>query len=355
LLIKGVVDMRKYYLDNLKSFIILLLLPYHAAMSWNTWGEPNYIFFEGNKLLSSIVVLINPYFMPLLFLIAGITTNLALQKRTTTQYILERCKRLLLPFILGTVFLMPAMTYLAAIFNYGYKAEGLIQHYLIFFTKFTDLTGADGGFSVGQFWFLIYLFIISLLSISIIQVQKKIMPRLKSHIPLPGICFLGLPLPFLHELLSISGKSLAAYTYLFLIGYYIFSDEHTVDKIKKYKWTFLFIGMSAAILNTYLFIWSDTPYPFLNGLAKWIAEWFMLLALLGIGKEYLSSNGRIARYLSRRSFTFYTWHFIWLVLFQYLMSGIFRNHILLLYLLPLILSYLATFLCCEISIKIHLP
>lgn len=45
---------------------------------------------------------------------------------------------------------MPFMTYIADKFNCGYQGD-LFQHYAIFFTKFTDLTGADGGFSVGQF------------------------------------------------------------------------------------------------------------------------------------------------------------------------------------------------------------
>ena len=82
--------MRKYYVDNLRWIIILLLVPYHAAMAWNVWGEPNYIYLEGNKIISSIVVFFSPYFMPCMFFIAGISARFALQKRTIGQYVLER-------------------------------------------------------------------------------------------------------------------------------------------------------------------------------------------------------------------------------------------------------------------------
>lgn len=174
--------MRKYYIDNLRSFIILLLIPYHAAMAWNIWGEPNYIFFEGNRLLSSIVVFLSPYFMPILFLAAGISTNYALRKRSMAQYVSERSKRLFIPFVFGTLLLMPPQTYLADKFNYGYSGS-LFNHYRVFFTKFTDLTGADGGFSVGQFWFVLYLFVISLVAAAIISAQKKLMPKYKTDIP----------------------------------------------------------------------------------------------------------------------------------------------------------------------------
>ena len=63
------INMRKYYVDNIRWIIILLLVPYHAAMAWNVWGEPNYICFESNKIISSIVVFFSPYFMPLMFFI----------------------------------------------------------------------------------------------------------------------------------------------------------------------------------------------------------------------------------------------------------------------------------------------
>lgn len=66
-------NMRKHYIDNLRWIILFILIPYHTAQAWNTWGEPNYIFFEGNRLISSIIVFFSPYFMPLLFVLAGIT------------------------------------------------------------------------------------------------------------------------------------------------------------------------------------------------------------------------------------------------------------------------------------------
>lgn len=343
--------MRKYYIDNLRSFTILLLIPYHAAMSWNAWGEPNYIFFEENRLLSSIVVFFSPYFMPILFLAAGISTNFALQKRNTAQYISERAKKLLIPFLFGTLLIMPLQTYLADIFNCGYSGN-IFEHYRIFFTKYTDLTGADGGFSVGQFWFILYLFVISLVAVAVISAQKKIKPKVKTDFPFWAVCLLGIPLPLLSEILSVGGKSLAEYTYIFLIGYYIFSNQNAVKKAEKHRRFTLILGLISAFLNVYLFIWSDIKYPILNTATKFFAEWFMLLALIGVGKRHWDFSGEVSKFLSQRSFPFYIWHFIWVVLFQYLSFKIFDGNTFLLYTVPVVLSYIATFLCCEISVRI---
>lgn len=217
-------SVRKHYVDNLRWLILLVLIPYHTAMAWNTWGEPNYIYFDKNRLISSIVVFFSPYFMPLLFLLAGISTRYALKQRTGKEYIRERTKRLLLPLAFGTIVLMPVMTYLGDKFNCSYNG-GFFRHYGVFFTKFTDFTGADGGFSLGQFWFCLYLFVISAISIGVLALIKCKSEKQQKTLPFSAVVLLGLPLPIFSEILSIGGKSLAEYTYLFLIGYFVFSNE----------------------------------------------------------------------------------------------------------------------------------
>lgn len=339
--------MRKYYIDNLRAIIILLLIPYHAAMAWNVWGEPNYIFFEGNKIISSIVVFLSPYSMPLLFLIAGMCMRFALQKRTVREYIWERFKKLLIPFLAGTLLIMPPMTYIADKFNYGYEGN-FFQHYRVFFTKLTDLTGADGGFSVGHFWFVLYLFAISVAAVIITSLQRKIVPKRKRGTTFCLICLLGLPLPFFSGLLSVGGKSFAEYMYLFLVGYYFFSSDGVIHETEKYKWLFFSVGLTSTVFNGYLSLWSDAQYPLLGAVSHFLSEWFMTAALIGMGKRYLDFSGRVSKWILQRSFSFYIFHFIWVVLFQYSMPDRFRYNRILLYVTPVFLAYAATFLCCEI-------
>jgi len=296
-------------------------------------------------------VFFSPYFMPLLFVLAGISTKYALQKRTCKQYLTERVKRLLIPFLFGTIVLMPIMTYIADKFNYSYSG-GFFEHYAIFFTKYTDLIGADGGFSVGQFWFLLYLLIISIVSVGIIALLKKITSISERAIPFWLVFVLGLPLPLLSELLSIGGKSLAEYTYFFMLGYYVFADEEIINKAEKNSWLLFGIGLVATVLNGYLFIWADKEYILLNDIAKYVSEWIMVIALIGLAKRYLNFAGEVSDYMNKRSFLFYTYHFIWVVLFQYILYGIVGNHFVMLFVGTVLLSYSVTFVCCEISIRI---
>ncbi len=342
---------RKHYIDNLRWLILLFLIPYHTAMAWNSWGEPNYIFFESNKVISSFIVFFSPFFMPLLFVLAGVSTKYALRKRTYRQYISERAKKLLIPLLFGTVALMPVMTYIADIYNCSYKGS-FPEHYGVFFTKFTDLTGADGGFSFGQFWFLLYLFVISAVCVSVMRAFGITGKQTQRSFLFPLFLLLGLPLPLLSELLSIGGKSLAEYTYLFLIGYFLLSDDEIISGTEKYFIPLLAVGASAAVLNVYLFLWSETDLPVLGTAAKYAAEWFMIAGLIGFSKKCLNFTGKVSAHMGMLSFRYYIFHFVWVVLFQYLLYRLCGNNTVILYGGTVILSLIITAVCCEIVGKI---
>ena len=64
---------------------------------------------------------------------------------------------------------------------------------------------------------------------------------------------LWIPLPFISDILSIGGKSLLEYTYLFLVGYYIFSNDATLDLLENKRKLTLMIGLISSGTNIYLF------------------------------------------------------------------------------------------------------
>ena len=343
--------MRKHYIDNLRSLAILILIPYHAAMAWNTWGEPNYMMFGQDRVLSSLIVFFSPFLMPLLFVLAGMSTKFALGKRTAGRFVLERVKRLIVPLVFGMLAFMPLMVFLADSHNCKYDGT-FLSHYRVFFTKFTDLTGADGGFSFGQFWFLLYLFVISLLCLGLITLQKKVFAKAAGNPSLWLIVLFGLPVPFISGLLKINGKGIVLYTYLFLLGYYVFANDAAVEKIRKLRFVFLALGLCFDLADIWLFLWSGASYEILNGITNDMTTWFMILALLGLGKEYMDNCGKLSSYLSKRSFAFFSLHYVILVVMQFLIAGAFKSNTMMLYSAPVLISYLLTFLLCEVFVRV---
>lgn len=115
--------MRKYYLDNLRTLMILLLFPVHTFMIWNNYGTKFYVWGGESKLLSSLITLVNPWFMSILFVIAGMCANYSLRKRSIKEFVKERFGKLMLPFISGMILLIPFQTLYARKFFFGYKGS----------------------------------------------------------------------------------------------------------------------------------------------------------------------------------------------------------------------------------------
>ncbi len=320
---------RKAYIDNLRWLSILLLFPYHAAMAWNCWGEGNYILLGENRVISSFVVAVSPWYMPLLFLLAGISAKFALMKRSIGQYLKERSFKLLLPLLTGTLTMMPFMTYIADHVNHGY-AGNYVSHYAVFFGKWTDLTGYDGGFTVGHLWFLLYLYLVSLVSIGMIGLQKRYFSTNTTKPFTPFEIILCCITAMLLMPVELGSKSIVTYLLSFLLGYYVFSGEENIEKMGKKKYLYLIVFAASTGFNVYLYLWSSLEYDLLNTFAKYLSGAFGILTLPVFGKAYLDRSNKAAKYLTSCSFSLYLFHFIWIVFFQYFFDQLFENTIVLL-------------------------
>lgn len=342
---------RKHYIDNLRWFCILLLIPFHASMAWNTWGEGNYIWFNENRLMSTFLVFISPWYMPLLFVIAGMSTKYALQKRSVGEFVKNRAQKLFIPMLAGIVTIVAAMAYYADRFNCGYSG-GFISHYKVFFTRLTDLTGYDGGFSPGHLWFLLYLFVISMIAVGIIVLQKKLMSRLSfKNINIIAVMALGIIPVITSDILSFGGKSLGSYMFLYLSGYYVFAEDTVQEKITAHRYFCAAVATIAAIVNVVLFIWTDNSNEIINSAAMYIASWFGILIALGFGRIYFNQSNKVTKYLASRSFLFYIFHFLWLVLLQFYISP-YKSNTVILYIIPMLGAYAMTFITCELVMRI---
>ena len=85
--------MRKYYIDNLRTLVILLLFPFHTFRMY-TNADPFYVQGIPNAFCQISVSFISIWFMNLLFVLAGISTAYSLEKRSIKKYTRERFMKL---------------------------------------------------------------------------------------------------------------------------------------------------------------------------------------------------------------------------------------------------------------------
>lgn len=299
---------RKYYIDNLRWLAILLLFPFHAAQIWSG-GEYSgfYIWSHTSTALYVFSNAVYPWYMTFLFSIAGMSCKYSLLKRTNKQFVVERIKKLLVPFFFGLFALVPIMTYTAEVFFNGYTGA-YWQQYGLFFTKETDLTGYHGGFTPAHLWFLLYLFIISLTALLIVRLQKKCLPKFKvSGLSYFFIILLFIPEWFCLYVLDIGGKSLGQFMILFLFGYYILSEDSILQKLQQYRFVSLAICILSGSLYTYLYCFENIRNIWMTGLYIFFG-WTGIIMLLGIGQSKLDFHNRASIYLTQTSFPVYILH-----------------------------------------------
>ncbi len=315
---------RKHYIDNLRWICILLLIPYHIAMAYNSWGEGNYIVLGSDKVISSFIVAVSPWFMTLLFLLAGISARLSLAKRSKKQFILERVLKLLVPFIIGTLFIAPLLSYMADKTNCGYEGN-YFSHFTVFFTKWTDISGYDGGFTIAHLWFLLYLFVIGLIGCLFdLLFGKHIAKWNLDNTPVWAAILLVL-LAFAAFPLKVGGKSILTFLLLYLFGFYVFEKENVIERLSKLKWIFLGVWLVLTALNVWLFIWTDESLTVLSTILNLLAGAFGLLTMISAGYIFLNKSNAMTRFISSVSFPVYIVHFVWVVAFEYWFSRVTQN------------------------------
>jgi peptidoglycan/LPS O-acetylase OafA/YrhL len=254
---------RLHYLDWLRVLLILGVFVYHAVSPFREGREWHITNPERSVAVTSILIFLWPWALPLFFLVAGATSKFALRRRSNRQYIRERVARLLVPLIVGSILLSPLQAYLEALNRGSYQGPFLryVPQMLAERTSgnlFTPLLFGELGFHL---WFLGFLFAFSLLALPIFrwferdrgQAFISWMGRLVAK--RGGILVFIIPLalarlivqPFYPE---EHGWLDFVFSFLFFVlGYILYSDERFLSAIRRDRW--LLVG--GGVLNLVAF------------------------------------------------------------------------------------------------------
>ncbi len=307
---------RRYDIDWLRVIAVLLLIPFHT-MHIFILQPYSIVYIKNVNAIRSFEVItgfMHEFHMPLLFLLAGASAYLSLQFRSSSQFIGERFKRLLLPLCFGILFLVPPMTYIYQI-SIGNKIS-LLEHYKNFFTSNPgDLSGITGAFTPAHLWFILFLFLFSFAGIPFFGVLSK---HNNTWNKLHGLLtkrflliLMAVPLALLTAVNILGDKNPLVYFLIFLYGYLFMTDEEYQKAINRDKAGFL---IAAVIIEIILQCYT-------NDLIEWSAGWLTyelirvvnrllwVFVILGFGNQYLNKPSKVLSYLSGASFPVYILHF----------------------------------------------
>lgn len=313
-----VANTRRYEIDWIRNISILLLFVYHTSVIFCRFGD-FYIISDNKSIFADIFILaMFVWYMPLLFFLAGASTHFALQKRDKKEYLIERIKRLLIPFIFGIIVIVPPQTYLARLWR-GEVDISYLNHLKYFFTNIGDFSGFDGKFTPAHLWFILYLFIISLIGVFIVNLLNKnkgksINKLLKQKLSGKFSFLWLLVLSVIADIFpSVMGKSIVTCLLIFILGFIVYKDGEYLNMIyinkNKYLCVAILISIVGAIYTFYIREFAISELTWLiDSMLKNSMLIVMIITIVGYGMKYLNKTNKVLMYLNKASFPVYIIH-----------------------------------------------
>jgi surface polysaccharide O-acyltransferase-like enzyme len=322
-------SVRVHYLDSLRVLAVFMVFMFHAAKPFTTgdWHVMN----AQPSMLADVLFMafLAPWGMPFFFLLAGAGTWFALQRRTARQFAGERFRRLLIPYLVGSLLFTPFQAYFE--WKYLMRAEEFVGSYLQFLTV-ERLEGWDpslADWAGYHLWFLADLFVLSLIALPLLGWLKGAVGR-RAISRLAAICqsrggILVFIMPLLLAQLGLrpffpndhSWADLCYYLVFFLSGYLFFADERFMHAIRRDRWLVLTVGIvgllglmaAFALGEPETWFWDPSESGFyLIWTAAPIDAWCWSLIMLLIGMRYLDFSNKWLRYGQQAILPFYVLH-----------------------------------------------
>jgi glucans biosynthesis protein C len=315
---------RRHDLDWLRVLGVLLLIPFHVALIFVI--EPYTIMYikdvVNSPVLAEITGFIHMWHMPMLFMIAGAATYYALGFRSAGQYVRERFLRLFVPLLFGIITYVPFTIYL----QHNHLLDPLEGYLTYFHLDFGHIDGMTGTFTPAHLWFILYLFVFSLVGLPLFLALRSAKGRaaittLSGQMKSPlGLFLLGTPLTLAAATGILGDMNPLYYFLIFFYGFILASDVQAQQALDRLTWTILAFGLFAAILNIMIPIRDSEPWSLqwvVLGLIYQMGRWALTLTVLGLGHQFLNRTSRLLRYSSEAAMPFYLLHMTFSVLVGY--------------------------------------
>jgi glucan biosynthesis protein C len=326
---------RRYEIDWLRVLAMLTVFLFHNArfFDFGDWHLKNA---EHHLVPMIFVAVVSQWIMPLFFLLAGASSRFALDYQTSSGYIRERFKRLIVPFIFGALVLIPPQGYMEALTHAQYAFSGSFPQYYPhhFIVRLDWFNPNIPGWLFGSFghhlWFLGFLFTYSLLSLPFFRWLKRskgqvFLERLGLLLRRPGAIFLGMiPIALIQAALRAHFPSyldVADFFYwliFFTYGYLIYAQLDVEAAVKRHEVPALGIGIACSIIMFLLYyggllepLESNPTYSaryIFYQIFRSINTWTWLVYFLSLGMRSLKFTNPFVKYANEAVMPFYVFH-----------------------------------------------
>ncbi len=305
---------RSHYLDFLRGATVALVVVYHVFFARNhVLGFGGLLPTNGPGFGDAFATVVYPWLMFSLFLLAGVSARLSLNRRSNREFLGERTTKLLIPSTLGVlVFHSWTLGVLSTI-----SVPGLSDARLP--TPIFALICVLGG--QGPLWFAQLLFVYSALlvlfrrrSTSDASPADSSPARSRSSTPAWTLFFAAATLGVWGSAQVLNAPTITVYRvgiygFAFFLGCFVFWRPSVETALVRARW---FWGVCAFFLGVLYFRrFFGENYADAAVLRRFLTNayaWTATLAILGFAKRCVDRPTRVSAFLARTSFGLYVFH-----------------------------------------------
>jgi len=167
---------RLYYLDNLKIFLIIMVIMHHVGQAYGSTGGSWYYSYPGARSQSmGLFFLFNAsYFMGLFFFISGYFFPSSYDRHGARTFLIDKLIRFGIPLVFGLLIMIPIEEFI----KYSYYTEkiGFDDYYIRYWLGIDPNAVTPHGRSLnfGHLWFIEHLLVYAFLYVLIRRIADKL-------------------------------------------------------------------------------------------------------------------------------------------------------------------------------------
>jgi glucans biosynthesis protein C len=314
---------RLFFLDWLRIAAFALLVVYHVGMyyvSWRFHVKSPY----ADKALDTWMMLSSPWRMSVIFLIAGAASAYMLRNHTNMATLRRRTRFLLLPLLVGVIFVIPPQTYFEVVHKFQYQGS-FFEFLGLYFGRskaFCEVGKCLVMPTWNHLWFLPYLWLYTFLLWLVMRVGPSALGSFARQLTIAWIA--GLPIallllfrftlfdrfPHTYDVIH-DWFSHAQYLLMFFLGALFAQGGGIWERIAAKRQMFLIIALAswAAFVFTFHSSPSWAKHCYLVS-----QQWYAVLAAVGYAAQYWNGDHPWRARLTEAVFPFYIFHQTWIIL-----------------------------------------
>ncbi|PKL16230.1 MAG: hypothetical protein CVV49_17370 [Spirochaetae bacterium HGW-Spirochaetae-5] len=173
-----------HFFNNLRTFIIILVITFHAALSF----VPGYTWWANdtskNEIFGVVISLMDVFMMPILFFLSGYFVIQSYIHKGFGGFVKSKFKLLAVPYVIFALISCPIVSYIG-LKNFSSNADLLSKSFFSFYIHYMasifslrsgaadlGLTAVEGLFNINHLWFILMLLVIFIVTALIFYIIK---------------------------------------------------------------------------------------------------------------------------------------------------------------------------------------